>query len=145
MSVLKPQVKEAGKRSSMAWPRAFTTHKYPDSSLLSSELGGSSATSSAGKLPPAPALGGSTSTCSNTRSQPLLLVPAKPSSQPLLFFCVSPALPCSSAAKILPAPSSLVAAPASWHKHSAHDWHTGDWLSQTCTKGSHLCHSPARY
>jgi len=31
-------------------PRAFTAHRCPDSSLLSSELGGSSAMSSAGKL-----------------------------------------------------------------------------------------------
>lgn len=132
----------------MAQPRAFTTHRCPDSSLLFSELGDSSVMSSAGKLPPAPALGGSTSVHHNaaeSRSQPFLLVPAKPSSQPFLFLCVSPALPCSSAAKILPAPSSSAAAPASWHKHSAHDRHTGDGLSQTCTKVSRLCHSPARY
>lgn len=78
-----------------AQPRAFTTHRCPDSSLLSSELRGSSAMSSTGKPPPAPALGGSTSACSDTsesHSQPLLLLPAKSSSQPLLLLCVSPAL-----------------------------------------------------
>lgn len=111
-----------------AQPRAFTTHRCPDSFLLSSELRGSSAMSSTGKPPPAPALGGSTSTYSDTsesHSQPLLLLPAKSSSQPLLLLCVSPALPCSSAAKPLPAPGSSTAATESWHQHRAHDWHAG--------------------
>lgn len=38
--------------------------------------------------------------------------------------------------------SSLAAALASRHKHS--NWHTEDELNQRCTKGSRLCHSPAR-
>lgn len=91
-----------------AGPRA-TASRCLDSSLLSSELGGSSAIPSMGKTSPAPALGDSRITHSNAMescSWPLLLIPANSSTQPFLLLWVLPAAPCWPAAKLCLAPSS---------------------------------------